>query len=112
MKQDTLEATVTKSLSDAGLRVRRNSDEDTYVYVDILTTSLPSGLCVSRYDVFLYSHTTATLSYQKAPALVQVSLLHKGGIAGGAPAAHAEGVVGGVKENVDEFASRIRAASR
>ena len=85
LKQDTLETAVSKSLSDAGLRVRRNSDEDTYVYVDVLTTSLSTGLCVSRYDVFLYSHTTAKLSYQHTPALVQVSLLHKGGIAGGAP---------------------------
>jgi hypothetical protein len=112
LKQDTIEATVSKSLSDTGLRVRRNSDEDTYVYVVVLTSSLSTGLCVSRYDVFLYSHTTATLSYQHTPALVQVSLLHKGGIAGGAPAAHADGVVRGIKENVDQFAARIRDASK
>lgn len=112
LKQDTIETTVTKSLTDAGLRVRRNSDEDTYVYVDILTSSLSTGLCVSRYDVFLYSHTTATLSYQHTPALVQVSLLHKGGIAGGAPVAHAEGVLRGVKESVDQFAARIRDATK
>ena len=112
LKQDTIETAVSKSLTDAGLRVRRNSDEDTYVYVDIITTSLSTGLCVSRYDVFLYSHTTATLSYQRTPALVQVSLLHKGGIAGGGPAAHAEGVLRGVKEYVDQFASRIRDATK
>ncbi len=112
LKQDTIETAVTKSLTDAGLRVRRNSDEDTYVYVDILTSSLSTGLCVSRYDVFLYSHTTATLSYQHTPALVQVSLLHKGGIAGGAPVAHAEGVLRGVKESVDQFAARIRDATK
>jgi hypothetical protein len=112
LKQDTIETTVTKSLTDAGLRVRRNSDEDTYVYVDILTSSLSTGLCVSRYDVSLYSHTTATLSYQHTPALVQVSLLHKGGIAGGAPVPHAEGVLRGVKESVDQFAARIRDAAK
>ena len=112
MKQDAIEAAVTKSLTDAGLKVRRNSYEDTYIYVDILTSSLSTGVCVSRYDVFLYSHTTATLSYQRTPALVQVSLLHKGGIAGGAPAAHADGVMRGIKENVDQFAARIRDASK
>jgi len=112
LKQDAIEAAVTKSLTDAGLKVRRNSDEDTYIYVDILTSSLSTGVCVSRYDVFLYSHTTATLSYQRTPALVQVSLLHKGGIAGGAPAAHTDGVMRGIKENVDQFAARIRDASK
>jgi hypothetical protein len=80
--------------------------------VDILTSTVSTGVCVSRYDVFLYSHTTATLSYQRTPALVQVSLLHKGGIAGGAPAAHADGVMRGIKENVDQFAARIRDASK
>ncbi|HEY2905175.1 MAG TPA: hypothetical protein VGJ29_04690, partial [Vicinamibacterales bacterium] len=111
LRQDAIDAVVSKSLTDAGLKVRRNSDEDTYIYVDILTSSLSTGVCVSRYDVFLYSHTTATLSYQRTPALVEVSLLHKGGIAGGAPAAHTDGVMRGIKENVDQFAARIRDAS-
>ena len=55
------------------MRVLRNSDKDTYVYV--ITTSLSTGLCVSQYDAFLYTHTTAKLSYQETPVLVQVSLL-------------------------------------
>src|SRR5665648_906763 len=67
LKQDTLEAAVAKRLSDAGFRVQRNSDEDTYVYVNVMTASLSTGLCVSRYDAFLYTHTTATLSYQETP---------------------------------------------
>jgi hypothetical protein len=107
-----IESAVAKSLSDAGLTVRRNSDEDTYVYVAILTTSLPSGLCVSRYDAYVYSNTTATLSYQAAPVLVQVSLLHQGGLAGGSPAAHGGSVAQGVKQYVDQFAARIRAANK
>ena len=94
LSQGTLETAVSKRLSDAGFRVLRNSDEDTYVYVNVITTSLSTGLCVSRYDAFLYTHTTARLSYQETPVLVQVSLLHKGGIAGGASAAHAEGFFG------------------
>jgi hypothetical protein len=112
LNQRTIEAAVSKSLSDAGFTVLQNSDEDTYMYVNVITTSLPSGLCVSRYDASLETHTTARLSYQDTPVLVQVSLLHKGGIAGGAPAAHAESVLRGVKQYVDQFAARIRDANK
>ena len=112
LRQDTIEAAVSKSLTDAGLKVRRNSDEDTYVYVNVITTSLSSELCVSRYDAFLYTHTTAKLSYQDTRVLVQVSLLRKGGIAGGAAGVHGDTVVRNVRQWVDEFAARIRNANR
>ena len=113
LKQDALEAAASQSLSDAGFTVRRNSDEDTYMYVQVLTTSVTSAnLCVSRYDVFVYTHTTAKLSYQQAPVLVLVSLLHKGGIAGGAPATHTDAVLKGVKQYADQFATRIRGANK
>jgi hypothetical protein len=112
LKQSTLETAVSTRLSNAGFKVLANSDEDTYIYVNVITSSLSNGLCVSRYDAFLYTHTTARLSYHDTPVLVQVSLLHKGGIAGGAPAAHAEGVLRGVNEYVDQFSSRIRDANK
>jgi len=112
LDQKALETAVSKRLSDAGFRVLRNSDEDTYVYVNVITTGLSNGLCVSRYDAFLYTHTTAKLSYQETPVLVQVSLLHKGGIAGGSSAAHAEGVARGVQEYIDQFSTRIRDANK
>jgi hypothetical protein len=112
LNQSNLETSVSKRLSDAGFKVLRNSDEDSYVYVNIITTSLSTGLCVSRYDVILYTHTTAKLSYQQTPVLVEVSLLHKGGIAGGAPAAHAESVLRGVMEYIDQFTMRIRDANK
>ena len=112
LNQDTIEAAVSKPLVGAGLKVLRNSDEDTYVYVDIVTTSASSGLCVSRYDATLYTHTTAKLSYQNTPVLVQVSLLHDGGLAGGAPAAHAAAVLKGVTQYVDQFATQIRSANK
>ncbi len=112
LNQSTLETAASTRLSEAGFTVRRNSDEDTYVYVNVITSSLSTGLCVSRYDVFLYTHATAKLSYQDTPVLVQVSLMHRGGIAGGAPSAHAEGVLRGVREYVDQFSNRIRAASK
>jgi hypothetical protein len=112
LNRGAIEAAVSKSLSDAGLEVRQNSDEDTYVYVSIITTNTPTGLCVSRYDAFLYTHTTARLSYQQAPVLVQVSLLHQGGMSGGSMATHAADVLKAVKLYVDQFAAQIRAANK
>jgi hypothetical protein len=112
LSEGAVESAVAKDLLDAGFKVRRNSDEDTYVYINIITTNVSPTLCVSRYDAYLYSYTTTTLSYQTTPALVQVSLLHKGGLAGGAPATHADTVLRNVKQYVDEFVSRIRAANR
>jgi hypothetical protein len=112
LNQAALEKAVSTHLSSAGFKVLLNSDEDTYIYVNVITSNLSNGLCVSRYDTFLYTHTTAKLSYHETPVLVQVSLLHKGGIAGGAPAAHAEGVLRGVQEYVDQFSTRIRDANK
>jgi hypothetical protein len=111
LSQGTLETEVSKRLSEAGFTVLRNSDEDTYVYVNVITTSLSTGLCVSRYDAFLFTHTTAKLSYQETPVLVQVSLLDKGGTAGSASATHAAGVLRGVQEYVDQFSTRMRDAN-
>ena len=108
LKQAPMEAALGKVLTDAGLQVIRNTDEDTYLYVHIMSATASNGLCVSRYDVYLYTHTTATLSYQSVPVLAQVELFHKGGMAGGAPAAHAESVNRGVKQYVEEIAGRIR----
>jgi hypothetical protein len=112
LSQEALETAASKILSDAGFKILRNSDEDTYLYVDVITTRLPSGLCVSRYDASLYTHTTTKLTYQESPVLVQVELLHQGGIAGGAPAAHAEGVLKGLQQYIDQFVTRIRAANK
>ncbi|HEX7487087.1 MAG TPA: hypothetical protein VF332_13110 [Vicinamibacterales bacterium] len=112
LSQAPIEAAVSKSLSDSGFKVLRNSDEDTYVYVQIITTNAPDGLCVSRYDAFLYTHTTATLSYQATPVLVQVLLLHEGGMVGGSPGTHSDTVIRNVKQYVDEVATRIRGTRR
>ena len=112
MRQDTLETMVTKSLTDAGLKVVRNTDDDTYLYVHVTTTAMTTGFCFSRYDAFLYTHTTATLSYGTAPVLVQVSLLHDGGIAGGGASVHAEAVARNLKQYVDSFAAKIRKANK
>lgn len=112
LQRDAIDAMVSKRLSDAGFTIVRNSDADTYLYVNVVTTSASNGLCVSRYDVDVNTNTTAKLSYGTGPVPVQVTLLHKGGIAGGAAAAHGDTVRRGVQEYVDQFSTRIRAANK
>ena len=60
----------------------------------------------------IYSHAAARLPHTESPVLLQVELLHKGGIAGGAPAAHADGVTKSVLEYVDQFSTRIHNAGK
>jgi hypothetical protein len=112
LRQDTIESAVVKQLSGAGLKVALNADEDTYLYVNVNSATLANGLCISRYDVFLYSHTTAGLAYHPTPVLVDVSLMHKGGLAAGAAAAHAESVMRGLQEYVGQVTARIRDANK
>jgi hypothetical protein len=107
-----LEAALAKQLTDRGFTVRKNSDEDTYLYVSIMTTSVPDGSCVSRYDVFVYSSATATLSYRDQPVLVQASLMHRGGIGSSAPAAHAAAVAGALGRYVDVFITQVQDANK
>jgi hypothetical protein len=112
LRQATLESTVSKSLSDAGLKVVTNSDEDTYLYVRVVTTAMSTGFCFSRYDAALYTHTMATLTYGSAPVLVQVELMRNGGIAGGGASGHGASVVRNIKQYVDAFAVRVRDANK
>ena len=99
-------------LKSAGFTVLTNTVEDSYVYVNVITGSLSTGSCVSRFDLSVYTHTTARLSYQSSPVLVQVSLLHRGGISAGAAAGHSATVVKGVSDYLDEFIARIKAANK
>ena len=112
LNQEVLETAVSKRLTDAGFSVRKNSDDDTYVYVNVISTGLASGTCVSRYDVFLYTHATAKLSYHDQPVLVQVSLIHRGGIGSSVPAAHAGAVGRGLEGYIDLFVTQIRDANK
>jgi hypothetical protein len=70
------------------------------------------GTCVSRYDAFLYTHAAATLSYRQQPALVQVSLIHRGGIGSSAPASHAPAVTRALEGYVDVMVTAIREANK
>jgi hypothetical protein len=112
LKHDTIEDALTRRLTMGGLNVRRNSDEDTYVYVNIITTAMPNGGCVSRYDAFLYTHATAKLSYHQQPVLVQVSLLHRGGIGASGVASHSAAVSRGLEGYADLFVTQIRDANK
>jgi hypothetical protein len=112
LNHDSLEATLSKRLTDGGFAVRRNSDEDTYVYVNVMTNSLSDGMCVSRYDAFLYTHATAKLSYRDKSVLVQVSLMHRGGIGSSAPSAHAAAVGRGLLSYIDLFVTQVHDANK
>jgi hypothetical protein len=112
LRQDAIEDALAKRLTAGGLSVRKNSDEDTYLYVNVITTSLANGTCVSRYDAFLYTHATSKLSYHERPVLVQVSLMHRGGIGASAIAVHNASVVHGLEGYVDVFVTQIRDANK
>jgi len=112
LKQEAIEAAAAKSLSAAGLKVLRDTDEDTYVYIRVMTAAAAAGTCISRYDAFVYSYTAATMSYGSRPALVQVSLLNRGGMAAGAVKTHGESVMRALTQYVDQFAAQIRDANK
>ena len=112
LKQEAVESLVTRSLTDAGLKVVTNSDEDTYLYVRIVTTAMTTGFCFSRYDAILYTNAMATPTYGSAQALVQIELMRNGGLAGGGAAQHAESVTSSLRQYVTAFAARIRDANR
>jgi hypothetical protein len=111
LSHDAIEAALSKRLTDGGFSVRKNSDEDTYLYVNVMTTS-SGGTCVSRYDAFLYTHATAKVSYHDRPVLVQVSLIHRGGMSSGVPPAHATAVTRGLEAYLDTFMTQIRQANQ
>ena len=112
LKRETLEAVAAKPFTDVGVKTSINSDEDTYVHVTILTSSLPTGMCFTRYDWSLYSMTDTTLSYQRTPLLAQVVLAHKGGLTGSMPAGHAADVIGRLTGGLVQIAGIIRDANK
>jgi hypothetical protein len=112
LRQNALTAAVSKSLTAAGLNVVQNSDEDTYLYVHVITIASQTGRCFSRYDAYLYSNTAARLSFGTRPVLVQVSLLHEGGVASGGVGTHGEMVTRAIAQYVDRIAARVRNANR
>jgi hypothetical protein len=112
LRQEAIEAAAAKSLSAAGLKILRTTDEDTYVYIRVVTAATTTGTCFSRYDAYVYSYTAATMSYGSRPALVQVSLLNRGGLTASGMKGHGEAVVRALTQYVDQFAAQIRDANK
>jgi len=112
LNHDALETALSARLTSGGFTVRKNSDEDTYLYVNVMTNTIANGTCVSRYDAFLYTNATASVSYRDQPVLVQVSLIHRGGIATSAPALHSPTVTRGLENYIDLFVTQIRDANK
>jgi hypothetical protein len=112
LKRDGIEDALAKRLTAGGLTVRKNSDDDTYVYVNVITTSTAGAGCVSRYDAFLYTHATAKLAYHEQPVLAQVSLIHRGGIGASGAAGHASAVTRGLENYIDLFLTQIQDANK
>jgi hypothetical protein len=112
LSRERIEEAMARQLGGAGFTVRRNSDEDTYLYVNIITTSVPNGPCVSRYDVFVYTAAEARLSYRDRPVLVQASLMHSGGIGSSAPQAHAAAIASALEQYVNGFIKQARDANQ
>ena len=112
LSSEGIENALAKHLTDEGFKVPRNADEDTYLYVNVKTATMGTGVCVSRFDAILYTHTMAKLTYQSSPVLVEVSLLRQGGIIGGPALQHGTNVLASLRQYVDGFIARIRAASK
>jgi len=112
LSSEGIETALAKRLTDEGIKVPHNADEDTYLYVNVKTATMGTGVCVSRFDATIYTHTMATLTYQASPVLVEVSLLRQGGIVGGPAAQHGTNVLASLRQYVDGFIARIKAASK
>ena len=112
LKRETLLPAITKYFTDAGIRMVRDADDDTYLYVRIMTSTMSGGTCVSRFDWTIYSTTGATLSYQKSPLLLQVELARRGGLVGSAPATHGNDVMQQMGSTLGPIAATIRDANK
>jgi hypothetical protein len=110
LDQEKIKTSIARILADAGFKTDRFGNEDAYVLLSIVTSRLPDGTCVSRYDASLMTQADATLQYVKGLVAVQVPLLHEGGMAGGSPAAHASSVMDALVKSANSFVSQIRAA--
>jgi hypothetical protein len=111
LDQGKIKTSVSQILADAGYKAPTYGKEDAYVLVNIATSKLPDGACVSRYDASLVSHADATFPYLKGTvAAVEIRLLHEGGMAGGSPSAHASAVMDALTKAVSHFVAQIRAA--
>ena len=112
LDQEKIKTSIARILADAGFKTERFGNEDTYVLLSVVTSRLPDGTCVSRYDASLVTQADATFPYLKGLVAVPVQLLHEGGMAGGSPASHASAVMDALVKSANRFVSQIRAANK
>jgi hypothetical protein len=113
LDQTKIKTSIAKILADAGFKSQPYGKEDADVLLNIVTSRLPDGTCISRYDASVVSHADASFPYVKGTvSAVEVQLLHEGGMAGGSPAAHASAVVDALAKSVAHFVAQIRAAGK
>jgi hypothetical protein len=110
LDQEKIKTSIARILADAGFKTDPLGNEETHVFLSVVTSKLPDGLCVSRYDASLVTQANATFPYLKGLVAVPVQLLHEGGLAGGSPASHASAVMDALVKSASRFVSQIRAA--
>ena len=74
-------------------------------FVDLLRAFIEAEVRFLIVGAYALAHTSA-------PVELQVELLHKGGLSGGAPAQNGDAVTKNVLEYVDQFATRVKSANR
>jgi hypothetical protein len=112
LDQEKIKTSIARILADAGFKTEPFGNEETFVLLSVVTSRLPDGTCVSRYDASLVTQADATLPYLKGLVAVPVQLLHQGGMAGGSPTAHASAVMDALVKSATSFVSQIRAANK
>ena len=112
LDQEKIKTSIARILADAGFKTDRFGNEDTSVMLSVVTSRLPDGTCVSRYDASLVTQADATFPYLRGLVAVPVQLLHEGGMAGGSPASHASAVMDALVKSANHFVSQIRAANK
>jgi hypothetical protein len=68
--------------------------------------------CPSASAGTVTGHATAKLTYHEQPVLVQVSLIHRGGIGASTTTGHAGAVSRGLEGYIDIFLTQIRDANK
>jgi hypothetical protein len=112
LDQAKIKTSIARILSDAGFKTQPYGNEESYVLLTVVTSKLPDGVCVSRYDASLIAQADATFPYLKGLVSVPVQLLHDGGMSGGPAAAHASAVMDALAKSVASFVSQIRGANK
>ena len=114
LDQAKIKTSIASILSDAGFKTQPYGNEESYVLLTVVTSKLPDGVCVSRYDASLIAQADATFPYLKGLVSVPVQLLHDGGVgrSGGRPRFGRHGRPGQVGHQLRLSDSRCQQVAR